>query len=201
MSGFHFAAEKFPERGDVALVVTRRIDRRFENEGAAGEQRVIQNAAKRFEADFPFSDVVVAVDARAVMRFRIIGVDDVNALEADGEFDVLERGFETFLGANVPARGESVRGVDADAGGDVAQQIANCARSSSNFAPMELPWPAVFSKKDHEIAELESARRPGECPARWKRSAASGVVSSALATRGWITRKSAPSAMARTSSP
>src|SRR6185437_15746628 len=56
---YHHAPSKSPQRRDVSLIVTRKIDGRFQDECASSELRMFQNHSKRVEPDLPFSDVLV----------------------------------------------------------------------------------------------------------------------------------------------
>src|SRR5690242_3843052 len=53
------APGKSPQRRNVSLVIARQIDRRFQDERASGQQRMLQNHSKRVEPDLTFSDVLV----------------------------------------------------------------------------------------------------------------------------------------------
>jgi hypothetical protein len=59
------SARELPQRGDVAAVVTRFVDRRLQDERAFREKRMIQDSTECFEADLPFADVLVPIDAGA----------------------------------------------------------------------------------------------------------------------------------------
>ena len=83
---------------------------------------MIQDAAEGFEPDLSFADVVVPVDARAERGFRIVYVNHEHPVESDGAIDLLQPAFQPSLGANVPAGGEQVRRIDADAHRQIASR-------------------------------------------------------------------------------
>ncbi len=87
---------KFHKCRNISSVVTRQIDRRFQDERASSEQRMIQDHAERLEPDLPFSDVLVPVDPRAERHFRIIHVHHQHAIEPHRFIDLAKCGFQTF---------------------------------------------------------------------------------------------------------
>src|SRR5271156_2944027 len=66
------AAHQLPKNGHISAVVAGFVDRRFENERAAREQRMIQNPLKRLQPDFALPHMLVAIHARAEQRLRIV---------------------------------------------------------------------------------------------------------------------------------
>ena len=91
-------ASEFPEFGNIAAVVARLVDGRFEDESATrqgsgedgAESQLRQDAMKGFSADFAFANVFVAIDASAERNFRIVGVEDGDAVEADRAVDYVD---------------------------------------------------------------------------------------------------------------
>src|SRR5260370_31252798 len=126
--GYH-ATEKFPQSCHVAAIVAWLIDRCFENKGAPGEERVIQNAAEGVEADFALADMLVTVHARTVMCFPVVDVTYVHAIKAHGAVNRPQRGFQALGGAQVPACSESVGGIDADA----ERKLGRCLENGAPF--------------------------------------------------------------------
>ena len=118
----------------------------------AREQRVIQNSAKRFRADFAFADVLVAIHARAEHRLRIVDVQHEDAVEPYRAVDQPQGRFEAFGGANIVARGEHVRGINANA--DI--QIA--AAFEDRFHLFELPAERAFPARRCFRAEFSDRR-------------------------------------------
>ena len=155
--GDYFAAEKFPESSDVAAIVARLIDGRFENEGAAGKKRVIQDAAEGFEADFALTDMFVTIHARTVMGFRIVDVDDVYAIEADSAINRLQRGFESFGSAQIPSGRESMRGINANAEGKIGCRVQDGAQLFEARADGS-SLPGRIFQQDFQVAEFQAAR-------------------------------------------
>ena len=68
---------------------------------------------KRFGADFAFTDVFVAIHAAAERDFRIVGVKDGNAIEANCCVDYVDRRGQAGLTLDVVASGKKMRGVEA----------------------------------------------------------------------------------------
>ena len=107
-------ADQSPQLSNVATVVSGTINRRFENEGAAGELRMIQNSTERVAADFAFADVLVAVHTRAKRRFGIVYVDHKDVLETDRTGNLKQSSVEALLAAEIVAGGEKMRRIHAD---------------------------------------------------------------------------------------
>src|SRR4028118_2361412 len=123
------AADKGAEGGEVALVVSGFVERRFEDEGGLREFWMPCDACEGFRADVSEADVPVAIHARVVVGLRIVEVDGADVLCADVSFERVEgRAGSVFVAEVVPG-GEGVRGVEADAerergtGGDNVSEV------------------------------------------------------------------------------
>ena len=131
--GLYDAADELPQRGHISTVITRLVNRRLQNKRAPCEQRVIQNSAKRFRADFAFADMLVAIHARTERGFRIVYVQHEDAVESHRAVDQPQGRFEAFGGANIVTRGKDVSGVNADT------DIQISAAFEDRFHLFELP--------------------------------------------------------------
>lgn len=78
---------------------------RFENLRCGFPPLVFHDRSETLEADFAVADVGVAIDARAEGFFGIVEMPDLNAVEADGLFDLFEQVVVLFR-AKVVAGGE-----------------------------------------------------------------------------------------------
>src|ERR1700722_380513 len=86
---------------------------------------MLQDAAKGFSADFAFDYVFGAIDAAAERGFRIVDVEDRDAIEADGAVDQVDRRGETSFALDVVSRGEQMRGVETRSNGNIFQACEN----------------------------------------------------------------------------
>ena len=86
---------------------------------------MIQNSAKRFDADFSFANVFVAVEARAQRRLRIVHMHNEHAFEAHRLRDFRERAVESGRTAQIMPHGEEVSRVHADAQRKLGTLIEN----------------------------------------------------------------------------
>src|SRR5580658_7053406 len=111
--GAHHASSQSPQSGHVSLIVARLIDRRFEDERALRQQRMIQNPAERRKPDLALSDVLVPVHARAHRHLRVVYVHHENAIEPYNAIHIAQRGEQTLLGMNAPAGGKNMCRVNA----------------------------------------------------------------------------------------
>src|SRR5580692_7817673 len=84
-----------------------------------------QHAAKSFSADFALAYVFVAIDAAAQLNLGVVGVEDGDAIEADGAVDQVDRRGETSFALDVVARGEEMRGVKTRGCGNTFQAREN----------------------------------------------------------------------------
>jgi len=86
---------------------------------------MIQDATECFEADLPFADVLVPIDAGAERGLGVIYVNDKDAVEPNDSIDIEHGAGEALLGVDIPARSKYMRGVDANTDGKVAAEIEN----------------------------------------------------------------------------
>src|SRR5580704_3927611 len=84
-----------------------------------------QDAAKSVSADFALAYVFVAIDAAAQRNLGVVGVEDGDAIEADGAVDQVDRRGETSLALDIVARGEQMRGVETSGCGNTLQACQN----------------------------------------------------------------------------
>jgi hypothetical protein len=116
----------------------------FQDLGDVLPALVADDGFETFEADRAFADVVVAVYSAAEFLLGIVEVEDLDAIKADGGFDLLDE-LGVFSAAKVVAGGEEVGGVEADGeavgvfgevddGGEVFEAVAQAgALASGDF--------------------------------------------------------------------
>ena len=97
--------------------VRLRLDRlrRLEQFRDAREARVVEKRGGTLEADLPFADVLVAVDARAERLLRVVEVKRADVVDADVPLHLVDRALVAVARADLVAGREDVAGVDADA--------------------------------------------------------------------------------------
>ncbi len=104
--------------------------------------------------------MLVAIDAGAKRRLRIIHVNQAHAIQPDGAVDIRERFFSpASVRISQPAAKRCAVSIQTPSG--KSRQASMMARSSVNCEPMEVPCPAIFSSK--------SCRSPSFSPrAAWR---------------------------------
>lgn len=150
-------ADETPEGFDVSTVVAGAIDGRFENERAASEPRMIQNAAKRIAADLAFADVLVTIKMRAEGGFGIVRVNDMDARETHGSLDFGKRAFETFGCAQIMTGGEKMRGIDAN----TEREFETLVDDALDFGEARADGsslPGCVFQQDTQISKIHAAR-------------------------------------------
>ena len=90
---------------------------------------MIQNPAECFEANLPFTNVLVPINARTKVRLRIVDVNDTNAVDADRAVNRLQRLFQTVSRANIPSGRKGVRSINANA----ERQVRSCIKNRPQF--------------------------------------------------------------------
>jgi len=85
----------------------------FEDLGDALPAFVADDGFEAFEADVAAADVVVAIDSAAEFFFRVVEVEDLDAVDADGGFDFLDE-LGVFSAAKIVAGGEEMCSVETD---------------------------------------------------------------------------------------
>ncbi len=95
-------SERFPNRASGALdqllqrihigqIVQRFVDRGLGNEGCVRHSRIVQQSAKRLQADASLTDVLMAVELRPTFGLGVVAVPDVNILQPYGALELIER--------------------------------------------------------------------------------------------------------------
>ena len=97
-----------------------------------------------FEPDLAFADVFVPVHARSKSGFRIVHVHHRDAIQSDGSIDVVKRLIQSLRRPNIPARGEQMRGINANSQRQVAASRPQ-SLSTLQIAPRScFPAPRYF---------------------------------------------------------
>ena len=96
---------------------------------------LVHQPAKGCDADEAFADMLVAVDPRVQFFLGIVQVKSGQAIEADGLVEFFERPFITFLGANIVAGFQHLRGerVPKRMAGDVFGDPGQAGRGAYRF--------------------------------------------------------------------
>ena len=77
------------------------------------KRAIVQQALESLDAEIPFADVFVAIDARVERLERIIQMKRDDALDADVLVELGESALVAFVAGNVVAGGERVLGIEA----------------------------------------------------------------------------------------
>ena len=91
----------------VGEVVERLVDGGFGEKGGVRGARVIQEAAKRLQADASPANVLVTVETGGALGFGVVAMPDGNVAETDGGIEVVHR---------LPVSGEADEVVSGDVG-------------------------------------------------------------------------------------
>src|SRR4051812_5941335 len=89
--------------------------RRLEQFRDAAEARVVQQEAKRLDADLAVADVLMAVDARAERLLRVVEMKRADVFDSDVRFERIDRPLVIVAIAKLVSRSEDVAGIETDA--------------------------------------------------------------------------------------
>src|SRR4051812_18657456 len=118
------SSDERPKCLKVPLVERVDLDRSFgfalrlrglEEHRRLPEPPVVDEAAERLEADVPFADVRVPIDAAAERLLRIVHMEGAQPGEPDCTTEPLERRGVAFRGGQVVPGREQMTGIEADA--------------------------------------------------------------------------------------
>jgi hypothetical protein len=121
------ARGQLPESAQIPAVVAMPVNRRFQNKGAPGQQRMGYDSRESFRFNVSLADVLMAVRARAKRHPGIVDVNHMDAAEADGSLDGLESLLKALGRANLESRSQQVGRIEANTegktGGDGARHL------------------------------------------------------------------------------
>ena len=122
------------------------------------------DSAEGFETDFAFADVLVAVEVAAEFALAVVGVDDVDVLEAEEAVGFGQGFSEAGFGGDVVTGGEGVAGVEAEADGEVCEfgrELAHDVEFFELAAELGSAAGGVFEQQC-EFARVEALRGFGD---------------------------------------
>src|SRR5579885_3233586 len=153
-----FTCDEGSKQSEVARVVPEFVHGRLKDERGLGEARLARDPCERLGPDLAEADVPVAVNARIIGRLRVVEVYSTNISEAHIFFERFKSGRKPVLVAQVVARGEGVRRVEADAEVQAGALLSNLAQVLEAVADA-LALTRRVLKQDSERAKFDSLAR------------------------------------------